>query len=83
MTTKPNKLTVQEARQALLDQAEASISAAKETLQELFDDLDEKRGNMEEHFSQTERYGRFETACSSLEDLIGTLDGLELGIELP
>ena len=81
MATK--KLTVTEGRQELLDTADKALSEAKEALQELFDDLEEKRSNMEEKFSATERYGRFESACSELADIIGTLDGIELGIELP
>ena len=85
MTTakKPKKLSVTEARQALLDAAGENISSAKGHLQELFDDLDEKRSNMEEKFSRTERYSRFETACSALENAISTLDGLDMEVELP
>lgn len=82
MTTK--KLNVTEQRQALLDKADEALSTAKEALQELFDDLEEKRSNMEEKFSQTERYSRFESCCSSLEDAIGSLDGMDIGgMELP
>jgi len=83
MTTKPKKLSVTEQRQALLDTADEGIQTALGALQELFDDLDDKRANMEEHFSGTERYSRFEETCSALEDMIGTLDGIEVGIELP
>jgi len=74
---------ITEQRQGLLDAAEEGIRSAQNALQELFDDLDERRANLEASFSGTERYGRFEEACTALEELIGTLDGLELGIELP
>ena len=83
MTARPKKLGVTEERQALLDAAEEGINVAKEALQELFDDLEEKRANMEEYFSGTERYGQFEAACSALEELIGNLDSMEIGVELP
>ena len=79
----PKKLSVGEQRQALLDTADLGISNAKDALQELFDDLDEKRSNLEENFSTTERYSRYEEACSAIEEAISTLDGLEIGIELP
>ena len=80
---KARKLTITEQRQTLLDSADNAISTAKDSLQELFDDLDEKRSNMEEKFSGTERYSRFEEACTAVEDILGTLEGIELGIELP
>ena len=82
-TKRARKPGITEARQALLDTAAESIGTAKDALQELLDDLEEKKANMEEHFSQTERYQRFESACEVLEELIGTLDGLECGVELP
>lgn len=71
------KQTVTEQRQQLIDEAVNLICVARNKLQEVFDDLDEKRANMEEKFSQTERYQRFETACSSLEDAIETLSDAE------
>ena len=80
---KAKKLSRAEERQALLDQAEAGVSDAKDALRELFDDLEEKRSNMEENFSATERYLRYEAACSAVEEAISALDGVEVGIELP
>ena len=83
-TKKPKKLGVSDARQALLDTADMGIANAKDALQELFDDLDEKRSNMEEHFSGTERYSRFEEACTALEAAISNLDSIDIaGMELP
>ena len=83
-TKKAKKLSVSDARQALLDTADEGISSAKDALQALFDDLDEKRSNMEEHFSGTERYSRFEEACSTLEEAIGNLDSIDVvGMDLP
>ena len=82
MTTK--KLTVTEERQALLDKAEKALFTAKDALQELYDDLEEKRANMEEHFSGTVRYSRFEACCGDLDEAISSLDGMEIGaMELP
>ena len=79
------KLTVTEERQALIDAAVASLGEAKDKLQELFDDLDEKRANMEENFSGTERYERFEAACSGLEEAIGEIETAQdtAQVELP
>ena len=78
------KLTVTETRQGLLDKLEEALSTAKEAIQELYDDLEEKRANMEEHFSQTERYSRYDSCCSALEDAISSLDSMDIsGMELP
>mgnify|MGYP001574177171 CR=1 FL=1 len=80
MTRKP---TITEGRQALLVKAEGAITTARDALQALFDDLDEKRSKMEEHPRGTGQYTRIEEACNALEDAIEALGGIETGIELP
>ncbi len=85
MATATKKPTIQGARQSLIEEAVQALDIAREKLQELFDDLEEKRANMEERFSGTERYTRFEDACSTLEEVISNIETAQndAQIELP
>ena len=63
------KKTVAEKRQETVDKAEGLVAEAIEVLEELWQELDEIKTNMEEHFSETERYQR-------LEEIVDALDGV-------
>ena len=68
------KLTVTQQRQETLDKAEGFISEAVELLESLWVEMDEIKGNMEEKFSETERFQR-------LEELVDSLDTAKADLE--
>lgn len=61
------KKSVSEQRQETVDKAEGLMAEAIDLLDELWIELDEVRGNLEEKFSGTERYQRLEDLIDSLE----------------
>ena len=70
MTT--NKLTVTEARQALLDKINEARSEAQKSLKEL------DQGGLDKH------YRRFEGCCNTLEEALRSLVAFDIaGMELP
>lgn len=79
------KKTVTSKRQEELQAAINETESAMNRLQSLFEEMDEVRSNMEEKFGQTEKYGRLEELCSTLENAkeeistaLDTLNGVEL-----
>ena len=66
--------SVAEKRKETVDKAEGLIAEAIEVLEGLWQELDEIKGNMEEHFSETERYQR-------LEEIVDALDSSKTELE--
>lgn len=51
-------------------------------LSDLYDELEEARSNLEEKFSQTERYQLLEEKVQQLESVKETVDGFDLPMEI-
>ena len=55
-------------------QISEGLTMLKDQLEEIYDAECEKRDNMEENFSGTDRFADLESACDSLEGGISSID---------
>jgi len=65
---------VTERRQETIQKVEGLVSEAVNVLEDLWEEMDEIKGNMEEHFSETERFQRLEELVDSIETAKGELE---------
>jgi len=74
------KKSVSEQRQEAVDKAEGLMSEAVDILEGLWQDLDEIKGNLEEKFSETERYQRLEELVDSLDTAKNELESAQASL---
>jgi len=68
------KQSKSETRQSVVDNVAATLDAEVGRLKEIHEELEETRANMEEKFSETEKYQRLEELVSTLDEAIQELE---------